>query len=205
MFITFFKSNHFVQFVSIVDVLFVSFVVTPLVVLFWSTAWNIYDLILLPNEPILSGTISFAFGFCGQMVLMYYQDSIKKLLTFEKLNFVNILNVKLYGLFMGHTFVCLWHGAWNFVDVTSSNDLGVVIWNIVQNVLTLTFLRAFRNTLVPPFFISSDHEEDQYNMRTLLEKSVSIKFFEIHDRRKELSFNFNSRKLTDVSHILLTV
>lgn len=177
MFVALFNSNHFVQLVSIVDVLFVWFVVTPLVVLFWSTAWNIYDLILLPSEPIFSGTITFSFGFCGQMVLMYYQDSIKKLLTFENLNFVNSLMEKLYGIFMGHTFVCLWHGAWSFVDITSSDDLGVVIWNIVQNVLTLMFLRAFRNTLVPPFFISSDHEEDQYSMRTLLEKSVSIRFF----------------------------
>lgn len=172
MLITILKSNLFVHLVSIFDVLFALIVVAPLVVTFWSTTWKLYDLFILPNAPVISGAVSWSFGFCGQMVLMFYQDSMKKLLIFEKRNFVNTLILKIYALFLGHTFVSFWRGVWSFVDATSSKDLGVVILNIVQNIITLMILKAFRNTLVPPFIILTD-EQDQYNMRTLLQKSVS--------------------------------
>lgn len=172
MLITIFKSNLFVQVVCIFDVLFALIVVAPLVVIFWSTTWKLYDLFILPNDPVFSGLISWSFGFCGQMILMFYQESIKNLLNLGKKNFANILILKIYAFILGHTFVSFWRGVWVFVDVTSSKDLGVVILNIVQNIITLMILRAFRNTLVPPFIILSD-QQDQYNMRTLMEKSVS--------------------------------
>lgn len=171
---TILKSNLFVQIVSIFDVLFALIVVAPLVVTFWSTSWKLYDLFILPNAPVISGAISWSFGFSGQMTLMFYQDSIKKLLVFENRNFVNALILKIYALFLGHTFVSFWRGVWSFVDAISSKDLGVVILNIVQNIITLMILKAFRNTLVPPFIVLAD-QQDQYNMRTLLEKSVSKK------------------------------
>lgn len=166
------KSKLFVQLLSFFDVLFALIVVAPLVVIFWSTTWKLYDLFLLPDQPALSGAISWLFGFCGQMVLMFYQDSIKKLLKFGNRNFVNSIILKVYALFLGHAFVSFWRGVWNFVDVTSSKDLGVVVSDIVQNIIILMILRVFRNSLVPPFIILTD-KEDQYNMRTLLQKTVS--------------------------------
>lgn len=172
MHLNFIKSESFVRLVSIFDVLFALIVIAPLVVVFWSTTWKLYDLFLLPNAPVLSGTISFSFGFCGQMVLMFYQNSLKKLLNFEKLSVVNNLILKIYALFLGHAFVSLWRGTWSFVDATSSKDVGVVILNICQNIITLMVLRVFRNTLVPPFIILTD-QQDQYNMRTFQQKSVS--------------------------------
>lgn len=170
--IHFFNSQQFVQLVSIFDVLFALIVVAPLVVTFWSTTWKIYDLFILPNEPVISGAISLSFGFCSQIVLMFYQESIKALLNFEKQNFVNTLILKIYALFLGHTFVSFWRGVWSFVDATSPKYVGVVILNIVQNMIILMILKAFRNTLVPPFIILTD-QPYQYNMRTLLQKSVS--------------------------------
>lgn len=172
MLISILKSKLFVQLVSLFDVLFALIVVTPLVVIFWSTTWKLYDLFILPNDPVISGLISLLFGFCGQMVLMLYQDSIEKLLDFGNRNIINYITLKIYALFLGHTFVSFWRGVWTFVDVTSSKDLGVVVLNIVQNIVTLIILRVFRMTLAPPFFILTDQPE-QYRMRTLLEKSVS--------------------------------
>lgn len=183
MLIKILKSNLCVKVVSIFDVIFALIVVAPLVVTFWSTTWKLYDLFILPNAPVASGAISWSFGFCGQMVMMFQQDAIKKLFTFEKHNFVNAVILKVYALFLGHTFVSFWRGVWSFVDATSSKDLGVVVSNIVQNIVTLMILKAFRNTLVPPFIVLTD-QQDQYNMRTLLEKPVSCKFLIFHERKK---------------------
>lgn len=172
---TLLKSNLLVQFVSIVDVLFALIVVAPLVVTFWSTTWMLYDAFILPNDPVLSGIVSWSFGFFGQMILMFYQDAIKKFLNFEKRPFLNVLCLKFYALFLGHTFVSFWRGVWMCVDATSSKELGVVCSNIIQNIITLMILKAFRNSLVPPFIILTDTPE-QYSMRTLLEKHVSLQF-----------------------------
>lgn len=201
--IKFLKSHLFVQLISIVDVLFALIVVAPLVVTFWSTTWKLYDLFILPNEPVVSGAVSWLFGLCGQMILMFYQDGIKTLLYFENQNFVNTLILKIYALILAHTFVSFWRGVWSFVDATSSKDLGVVILNIIQNVITLVNLKAFRNTLVPPFMILTD-QSNQYNMRTLLQQSVS-NWIPWSLKRLYSNSNFNWRKLTAVSYISLTV
>lgn len=172
MLISLLKSKLLVQFLSILDVLFALFVVAPLVVMFWSTTWKLYDLYIFPNDPVISGIVSWSFGFGGQMVLMFYQDSIEQRLHFKNRKVLSCVVLKIYALFLGHTFVSFWRGVWSSVDATSSKDLGVVILNILQNTIALIILRAFRNTLVPPFFILTDHQE-QYRMRTLLQKSVS--------------------------------
>ncbi|KAJ6644139.1 hypothetical protein Bhyg_09105 [Pseudolycoriella hygida] len=169
MLIPILKSNV-AKFLSVVDVAFAFIVVAPLVVTFWSTTWKLYDLFIFPNDPVISGVISWLFGFCGQMVLMFYQDSIKKLFYFEKMNFLSILILKFHALFLGHTFVSFWRGVWSFVDATSSIGLGVVGLNIIQNIIALMILRTFRNTLVPPFIVLTDKQE-QYGMRTPLQKS----------------------------------
>lgn len=174
MFIDILKSKLAIKFVSFFDTLFALAVVAPLVVTFWSTTWKLYDIFILPDQPFLSGAVSWLFGFSGQIVLMYHQDSIKNLLNFGNRNFLNVIVLKIYALFLGHTFVSFWRGVWNSVDATSSKDLGVVVLNITQNIITLMILRSFRNTLVPPFIVLTD-KNDQYFMRTLLRKSVSDK------------------------------
>lgn len=179
------KSSLFVQLVSIFDMLFALIVLAPLVVVFWSTTWKLYDLFIFPNQPAISGAVSWSFGFVGQMVLMFYQDSIKTFFTFKRLTFVNMLLLKIYALLWGHTFVSYWRGIWSFVDDTSSKNLDVVILNIAQNIITLTILRAFRNALVPPFIVLTDRQE-QYNIRTLLQKYVSSLSLEMCESEKYL-------------------
>lgn len=172
----FFKSKLLVQLVSIFDVFFALFVVTPLVVMFWSTTFTLYDMFLLPNEPVVSGAVSWAFGFCGQMALMFYQDLLKRMLFFEKHKFVNILLLKVYALFLAHTFANYWRGVWCFVDAAFVADVNAVCFNIFQNVAILIILRSFTNILTPPFMISIDKTgQEQYSMMTLLQKKVDIK------------------------------
>lgn len=174
--LTFFQTKLFVRVLPIFDVLFALIVVAPLVVLFWSTIWSLYDTFIFPNNTTLSCAISWTVGFFGQMVLMFYQDSIKQLLVFDKRNFINILILKLYALFLGHMSVCFWRAIWMFVDGTSPKHLSAVILNVVQNTITLMILKLFSNTLVPPFNVSTD-QLDQYSMRTLLEKCVRIRSY----------------------------
>lgn len=181
--------NLIVQFVSIFDVLFALIVVAPLVVTFWSTSWMLYDAFIFPNDPVISGAVTWSFGFFGQMILVFHQDAIKKFLDFENRPFLAVLCLKVYALFLGHTFVCFWRGIWMFVDATSSNGLGVVCLNIIQNIITLMTLKAFRNTLVPPFLILTDSPE-QYTMRTLLQRHVSANsksFFDEQNKYFQIS------------------
>lgn len=204
MLASFLKSKIYVKLVSIFDILFALTILAPLVVVFWATSWMLYDLFLFPDDPVISGGISWSFGFCGQFILMYNQEALKKHLILKKWPLFSILILKVYALFLAHTFVSFWRGVWSVVDATSSKQIGVVIMNILQNSLALMFLKVFRNTLVPPFFVAIDHPE-QYSMKTLLEKNVRHVVVVQYCRTKILIFNFNWRKLTEKWHIWWTV
>lgn len=201
----FLKSKFLPQLISIFDVFFALFVVAPLVVTFWSTTFMLYDTFLLPNLPVISGAISWSFGICGQLVLMFYQDTFKKYLYFEKHQFISILIIKLYALFLAHTFASFWRGVWCFLDAMSTNDVSAIYLNIFQNVTILMILKSFTNTLTPPFMISTDgHHRDQYSMMTLLRRKVGIRSLPLLEDFFNLQY-LNSRKPTDISCILLTV
>lgn len=171
-----FISEIFRSFAHQFDILFSLLIVSPLVVIYWATSWKISDIFILPENPLKSATISFAVGFSGQFVLIFYQDLITKSLKFEKRKFVNLIVSKIYALFAAQTNIQLWRGTWNFLDMLSSGDKVGMSINIVQNSVILILLKVYKNSLASPFVLMMDQSGGDYSAGTFLNKKVPRNF-----------------------------
>src|SRR5690349_21982727 len=89
-------------FARVLDVLFSLVVVAPLVVIFWYTTWTISNNFIFPEDQVKSAATSFAIGFLGQFLMIFYQDSLAKVLTFKK-HFVKVIVTKVNALVIALT------------------------------------------------------------------------------------------------------
>lgn len=160
-------------FVRAIDIVFASFVITPLVVIYWLTTWRLCDVYIKPDDPETSAVISFAIGLVGQFVLTFYQNAIAELLNFEKCRLLNFIASKLYALFAAVTCINLWRGLWVFADSVSSNDVVQMSRNIFQNLVILVLSRTLKNSVANPFVVLTDQSDSEYRVSTYFNTTVS--------------------------------
>lgn len=160
-------------FVRAIDVAFASFVITPLVVIYWISTWRICDVYIKPEDPETSAVISFAIGLVGQFVLTFYQSTIATLLNFEKCRLFNFIAAKLYALFAAVTCINLWRGLWMFANSVSSSDPVQMTRNIVQNLIVLVLTRTLKNSIANPFVVITDQSDSDYHVFTYFNITVS--------------------------------
>lgn len=171
-----FISAFFHRFLRLFDVLFSSLIVGPLVVIYWVSAWKLSDIFIRPDDPLKSAAISIAIGFTGQFALMFYQDSIAKVLKFEDHKFVNLVVSKVYGLVSAQTCIQFWRGVWMIVDLLSSTDTTTTAMNIVQNLSILVLSKTLKNALAGPFVVTTDKVDGNYAISTYNKRVVNKKF-----------------------------
>jgi Fuseless len=175
-----FSSKYFHSFLRLFDVLFSSLVVTPLVVIYWASTWILCDIFITPDYPAKSAAFSFVIGFTGQFILVFYQDSIAKVLKFESHKFINLLVSKVYALIAAQTSIHFWRGVWKFVDLSSPADITALAMNVVQNLLILMLSKTLINSLASPFVVITDQTNADYAITTYFKRVVkSFKKVEI--------------------------
>lgn len=181
-------------FARAIDAVFASVVITPLVVIYWISAWCLCDIFIKPEEPEASAVISFAIGLVGQFVLCFYQSTIAKLLNFEKWRLMDFIASKLYALFAALICINLWRGLWMFADSVSSDDVVSMTRNVVQVLAILILTRTLKNSVASPFVVMTDSNSD-YRVSTYFNTTVS------YSRTAINNFNwvYNLRKPMEVS------
>ena len=166
-------AEFFKPFVRVLDVLFSSVVVGPLVVCYWITTWKIFDLFIKPDDPRLSATISFIIGFTGQLIFVFYQNEIRKSFKFENHKFINFVVSKVYILLFAQTCISFWRGVWNFVDIVSSSNTLLLSMNAIQNLLLMVISKTLRNSISAPFVVESDKINEDFTIKTYFKRVVS--------------------------------
>lgn len=167
-----FVPTIFKPFVRTFDVLFASLIAGPLVVVYWLSAWKLCDSFIRPDNPTISAVISFVIGLCGQLIVMFYQAEIGKLLTFEKLKFVNLMLSKGFALVLALTCILLWRGMWMFLDLISANDNFSMICSVVLNLVILMVTKTIRNASSTPFVVTTDQLDNEYQITTYFKRVV---------------------------------
>lgn len=168
------RSKFFKPFVHVLDVFFALLVIGPLVIIYWVSTWILFDLFIKPDDPNASAVISFAIGFVGQLFLMFYQDSIAKLLKFNNHKLINWIVSKFYALVFALTSISLWRGMWKFVDINSSNDVFSLAVNVLQNTLILAVTKTLKNSIAPPFIVTTDQVNSDYKITTYFRRVSCI-------------------------------
>lgn len=158
----------------VLDILFASVIVAPLVVVFWYTSWTILDYYVFPSDRVISAGISFVIGFCGQFLVMFYQKGLEELCsTSEKRNLLDIIVTKVFALVMAVTSVSLWRGTWIFADLTTPDDNFTIAINITQNTIIMSFSKSFRNSIAALFVVALDQHENNFVIPTYFKRVVS--------------------------------
>lgn len=163
-------------FARVLDALFSTVIVAPLVVVYWFTTWTILDTFIFPDDRVTSAVISFAIGLCGQFLVMFYQESLSKYLTFKNRKHVNVVVTKIFALVIALTSINLWRGTWIFADLTSTDDNFSIALNIVQNTMIMMLSKSFRNCIAALFVVTLDESENNFLMPTYFKRVVSKTF-----------------------------
>ena len=150
--------------VPVLDVLFSCFIVGPIVIVYWMSTWELYDYYITPDDAKISAAISLTIGLVGQFLLIFYQNEIAKLLTFEKNKWINMLASKVHTLIYAQTTINLWRGMWKFIDMYSPEDTTTAVLNIIQNSTILMLTKTFRNSISAPLVIATDEVERNYKI-----------------------------------------
>ncbi|KAG5683253.1 hypothetical protein PVAND_012545 [Polypedilum vanderplanki] len=142
---------------KIFDYGFSSFVITPLLVLFWFSTWSTFDLLSISDENKI---IVFAIGLCGQFFLLYHHDVLRRIFNVENQIAFAFLS-RFYVLICGIVNICFWRLVWISYDMISTNDDNSIILNIIQNSVILMAFKVFVNSISIPFIIAFDDDNDK--------------------------------------------
>lgn len=183
-----FTSALFRSFLRLFDVMFSTLIVGPLVIIYWTTTWRLTDILITPDDRVKSATISLVIGFTGQFILVFYQDSIAKVLKFENHKVINLVMLKVYAIAVAQTAIQFWRGIWQTVDFLSAGDTVTMAMNIAQNLLILMLSKVLKNSLASPFVVIKDQIGADYVVTTRCRKVV-----------KNLSMTLYKIQLTFVS------
>jgi Fuseless len=160
----------------VIDALFSLLVVAPLVVIYWVTSWKLCDIVITPYDPTLSAVISFVIGFCGQLGFMFFQVSIAALLTFKTNKYKHVINLmvsKMYALLFAQTCINLWRSMWTLADFISPIDTFTTVLNVGRNLMIVMLTKTIKNSISPPFIVTTDQVNESYAVVTYFGKSVS--------------------------------
>lgn len=160
-------------FVPVFDVLFSSLIVGPLVIIYWMSTWTLFDYCITPSDPKISAAISLIIGFGGQFLVIFYQDRVARLLTFEKYKWMNGIASKVYTIVFAQTTINFWRGMWKFIDIYSPEDTVTAVSNIMQNSIILMLCKTFKNSSSTPFVVATDEVERNYKIPTYFKRVVN--------------------------------
>lgn len=158
----------------ILDSLFSSFMVAPLVISYWRGTWNLTDLYLIRENKIKSSFFSLAIGIAGHLVLTMCQNSIEKVFDPSRHRLTFHVGSRLYTSIYGVICVNGWRGGWNLIDNYTAKDLTTIIIITSVAVCCLCLLKTLRNIIATPFVIVFDDASDYFKVCTKYKMLVRL-------------------------------
>ncbi len=160
----------------VLDTLWSCFIITPLVVFYWSGTWKLADAYILPDNssdvPLLSSYVSLgigiAIGLCGFLILPLLSENLYPECTVK-----HVVISRIISYIYGFGILNFWRGVWNITDYFVGKDLKWSLISYAVTKLALILLRSVSSCLGSPFLIVKDHRDDFYKAYTLFRSDVS--------------------------------
>jgi flagellar biosynthesis protein FliQ len=156
---------------EILDTLFSSSVIAPLVVSYFRATWQLTDTYLFHNNKYLSTFASLVFGILGHLVFTIGQNSLQtyfdpnRQLTFY-------IGSRLYTIIFGIVCVNGWRGGWNLIEIYTPRDSTLIILITLLAAFILGIFKSLRNIVATPFVIVIDESKDYFKIPTRFRKLV---------------------------------
>jgi hypothetical protein len=172
------KMTYHSVLLELLDTLYSSFVVCPLVIAYWRGTWNLSDLYLYPNNKIQSSFASLLLGIVGHLVFTIWQGSFEKFLNPDRHRLIFYIASRLYTAIYGIICVNCWRGGWQLVDHYTARDMKTILSVTILAIVALMALKSLRNVIATPFVVVTDQTIDYFKVptkyKTLVSKSISI-------------------------------
>jgi hypothetical protein len=173
------KMSYHSILLELLDTLYGSLIVAPLVVGYWRGTWNLLAYYLYPDDELFSNLVSLMIGIFGHMMFTIFQINLTKDLTPDKCRLTYYFWSRIYTIVFG--FVCVngWRGGWLLIDMYTPPDSASVAFITLVSCLILAAIKSIRNIAATPFVVIADDSKAYFEIPTYFKISVRNKF-EIH-------------------------
>lgn len=166
------NSTAYYSFLTVLDQIFASLIVAPLVVNYWRSTWNLMSYILYPDNSFYSALCSLSIGLIGNFVLVICQTKLQCIFHPDKNRLTFLIFSRIYTIVFGIICVNGWRGAWMLLELYAVSQLTPVCIVTIISLLCLACAKGLRNTLAAPFVVITDHSKDYFKVRTAFKSSV---------------------------------
>lgn len=167
-------SEHFLNarciFLSVLDMLISMLIVSPAVVGYWRSVWELMDIHVLPENPLISATVSFVIGVCGQVLFSLSGKTFTETFHLNRNRFVFYVVSRSYTVCYSFIGINSWRGLWYLFDMNSNR---FIFMSTVTAVITLIVIRGLKNISSSPCVIVTDGVDGYFNVTTMFRISVS--------------------------------
>lgn len=157
---------------EIIDSIFSSFIVAPLVVSYWRGTWNLADTYLLPGKKIQSSVASLVIGIVGHLVFTIWQGTFRSHFDPDRRRITFYCSSRLYTGIYGIVCVNCWRGGWQLIDHYTARNMTTILSVTIFAIISLMALKALRNVGATPFVVVTDHSREYFDVPTMYKKSV---------------------------------
>jgi flagellar biosynthesis protein FliQ len=157
---------------EILDSLFSSSVIAPLVVSYFRATWQLTDTYLFHNDKYLSTFASIMFGIVGHLVFTIGQNSFQNYFDPNQQCLTFYIGSRLYTIIFGIVCVNCWRGGWNLIEFCTPRDSTLIIVITLTAAFLLGLFKSLRNIVATPFVIVIDDTKDYFKIPTRFRKLV---------------------------------
>ncbi|XP_062545692.1 uncharacterized protein LOC134212129 isoform X2 [Armigeres subalbatus] len=151
---------------ELLDNLYASLIVGPLVVGYWRATWNLAGEYIYPEDLPTSLLVSLSVGVVGHLVFNIFQATIRQHLNADKHRLLFFVGSRLYTEIYGTICVNTWRGGWEMINLYTTHDGLYVILITLGCALLLAMLKGLRNVTASPFVVVNDSRREYFDIPT---------------------------------------
>lgn len=162
--------EHLLQ---LIDYLYASLVVAPLVVGYWRGTWNLMAEYIYPSDLTTSLLVSLAIGIVGHLMFNLFQASFRQHLNADKHRIAFYVGSRVYTFLYGVVCVNGWRGGWQLIDLYTTHNVLYVVLITLGCLFLLGCLKGVRNVMSAPFILVNDSQQEYFDVPTYFKLTVS--------------------------------
>lgn len=167
-------ANLHAIFLNLLDFLYSSFILAPLVVTYWRGTWNLMDHYLFEGDKFASPAASLAIGVVSHLLFTIFQGNMRKAFNPDRHRLVYMFFSRVYTYVYGLGCVNGWRGGWQLLDNYTPLNVPIVLVMTISAAMVLTGFKTLRNISASPFFIATDHSKEYFTIPTMFKTSVNM-------------------------------
>ncbi|XP_059617632.1 uncharacterized protein LOC132262382 isoform X2 [Phlebotomus argentipes] len=153
------------------DTMLSTLIVGPLVISYWRGTWNLMDLYLFAERPVISAFASLVIGIVGHLVFTLCQDTLKTHIHPNRHRVAYYISSRIYTALYGVICINGWRGGWQLIDCYTSHKVPTVLLLTIPPAFCLAALKTLRNLSAAPFTISIDAPNEYFDIQTMFKTS----------------------------------